>query len=164
MSINGNLRDILIGLFTSSLVVLVIELMNWIYEKNKLSKLTGKYSRIKITEENLSITSGDPYKDMTRAYKEKSVNVAVTLNYRGEGEYVGTAFYEKGKVKFTINLDRANPNNGKGVCQYIDSGSDPDFGTYDIKVDSDNSKIYVSYSNIMPTGRALGYEIWEKNE
>jgi hypothetical protein len=162
LNINEDWKNVLIGFFTSSLVVLMIELVNWIYGKNKLSKLTGKYSRVKITQEDLSITSGISYKDMTEEYKD--VNISINLKYRGEGEYTGSAYYKGGKVKFIINLDKANPNIGKGVYQYIKS-EHPDFGTYDIKIDSDDSNvIYVSYSNIIPSGRARGYEIWERND
>lgn len=41
------------------------------------------------------------------------------MGYKGEGEYEGEAFYEEGKVKFTLCLDKINPIIGVGAYQYI---------------------------------------------
>ena len=160
---NSDWKNIFIGLVASFFAILLIEIVNAIYDWKKISKLKGTYERIKIT--NISgqkQPDGGIYNDLTEEYNANAVNSKIDLKYKGEGEYFGTAFYEKGEVEFTINLNKLNPQIGAGTYQYSNR-VEPDLGIYDIQIDKNNTnRIYVKYLNVIPSGNASGYEIWER--
>ena len=162
LKLSNEFKNVVTGVFTSSLVVLIIELISLLHDLVNLSKLKGTYTRKEIT--NWDQASSE-HKDITNDYIESNVNDSITLTYQGEGEYNGTATYKDGTVEITINLEKANPKIGKGIYQYYDK---TDLGTYKIQVDrNDINKIYVSYLNVISSNSALsglahGYEIWEK--
>jgi hypothetical protein len=158
------LKNIFIGLFASFLTVLLIEIVNKIYDHMTLSKLDGAYKRIKITNvSDQKQPNGGVYEDLTERYITRKVKPEINLEYKGEGEYIGTAFYEEGEVEFTINLNKLNPKTGTGIFQYRNK-TEPDLGIYDIQVDNNSKdRIYIKYSNVIPSGNVGGYEIWEKD-
>jgi ABC-type transport system involved in multi-copper enzyme maturation permease subunit len=162
--VNNDWKNVFIGFLASFLTVLLIEIINVIYNCRMLSKLKGTYKRIKITNvSGQKQPDGGVYDDLTERYNTQKVNSEIRLKYNGEGEYIGTASYEEGEVEFTINLNRSNPKTGTGIYQYINK-TEPDLGIYDIQVDKNcNDRIYVKYSNVIPSGNAQGYEIWEKD-
>jgi hypothetical protein len=153
-------NNVVTGLFTSSAVVLMIESISLLHVWVNLSKLKGNYNRTRITE-----WSSDLGKHVDIIDQCSSNDIV--LEYKGEGEYKGTATYQQGEVDITINLDKANPNVGNGIYQYKDKNI-TDLGTYEIQIDrNDANKIYINYSNVISSdsavsGLARGYEIWEK--
>ena len=159
-------KSILIGIASSSLVVLVIETVASVKDYFRLATLSRTYKRIKITNTLDKRHSSGIYEDMTQRYIDKGVEPKITLTYKGDGEYVGEAFYEEGKVALTICLDKTNPKKGTGTYQYLEKKPGyemPDLGTYTIQVDNKNTdKVFIYYSNIVPNGLARGYEIWRK--
>lgn len=160
---NNDLKNVFIGLFASFLTVLLIEIVKATYNRTMLSKLKGLYKRIKITYVSDQVhPHGGVYNDLTEKYNGLGVKSEINLKYNGDGEYIGTAFYEGGEVEFTINLNKLNPQTGTGIYQYKNK-TEPDLGIYDIQIDKNGSnRIYVKYSNVIPSGNAKGYEIWEK--
>ncbi|HVW98015.1 MAG TPA: hypothetical protein VHA56_18740 [Mucilaginibacter sp.] len=127
--------------------------------------MAGKYKRLKITNWN-SITQ--QYDDITHRYEEGGYNNNIELEYCGEGEYKGTVRYEKGTVGIVINMNKENPDAGKGTYQYKTNDAHPDLGTYEIQKDqNDVNMVYVNYSNVISSdwknsGKVQGYEIWRK--
>jgi hypothetical protein len=163
---NGDLKNILIGIFSSAFVVITIETVALTKDYCLFSILSEDYKRIKIT---ITLDNRNPlgiYEDITDRYVKAGVNSAIKLKYRGDGEYQGRACYEEGEVMFTINLDKTNPKIGHGVYQYISKKhccEMPDLGIYKIQLDTLNSdRLFVYYSNVVPNGLARGYEIWTK--
>lgn len=159
-------KSILIGIASSSLVVLVIETVASVKDYYRLANLSRSYKRVKITNTLDNRHPNGIYEDLTQRYIDKGVSSEITMVYKGEGEYEGEAFYEEGKVKFTICLDKTNPKIGVGAYQFLEKSNGyeiPDLGTYTIQVDTKNTdKIYIYFSNIIPNGLAKGYEIWTK--
>jgi hypothetical protein len=71
----------------------------------------------------------------------------------------------EGKKIFEITLVKENPMIGSGSYQYVEKkagGIMPDVGTYRVLADQSRKKLYVQYSNLLPSGIAAGYEIWEQ--
>jgi hypothetical protein len=159
-------KSILLGISSSSLVVFVIETVASIKDYYRLANLSRTYKRIKITNTLDNRHPNGIYEDMTQRYIDKGVGTKISLTYKGDGEYVGEAFYEEGKVILTIYLDKTNPKTGTGTYQYLEKNPEyemPDLGKYIIQIDNKNTDtVFVYYSNIVPNGLARGYEIWEK--
>ena len=134
-------KGILLGITSSSLVVFFIETIISVKEFFRLGFLSKTYKRSKITNTLAIRDSNGKYEDLTQSYIDKGVNPEISLKYKGEGEYEGDAFYEQGKVKFTICLDKTNPKIGIGSYQYVEKEKGfeiPDLGTYSIQVDNNN--------------------------
>lgn len=163
---DADTRNIFIGIFSSSVVVLIIELISFLRDWLKYSTLRGTYKRRVITNRLDQRTPDSIYEDMTAKYNQININPTIELKYKGEGEYAGIVYYEEGTAKITINLNQDNPNTGTGTYQYIEKKPGykmPDLGTYKVQVDMTNNKIiYIYYSNVLQNGLASGYEIWEK--
>lgn len=159
-------KSILLGIASSALVVFVIETVASTMDYFRLANLSRTYYRIKITNTLDNRHPNGIYEDMTQRYIDKGVETKISLTYMGDGEYVGIAFYEQGKVAITICLDKTNPNTGTGTYQYLEKKPGfemPDLGTYVIQVDNKSTdEVFVYYSNIVPNGLARGYEIWKK--
>jgi hypothetical protein len=97
--------NVFIGLTSSLLVVLLLEIVNAIYSRYAFSKLEGTYKRIKITEVTKDTQPNGIYNDLTEGYNINNVDSEITLKYNGEGEYTGEANYLEGAVSFNINID-----------------------------------------------------------
>lgn len=161
---NPDVKNICLGIFGSAVFALILGLIDIASENSRLSFLKGDYTRCKITNRKDERDPDGAYEDLTPRYNAANIDSKISIVHNGEGEYSGTAIYEQGKVRFTINLDRINPSVGSGTYQYVDKKPGlPDIGTLAIQVDSSNRNIlYVFYSNVIPSGLASGYEIWEK--
>jgi hypothetical protein len=159
-------KSILFGVASSSFVVFVIETISSIKDYYRLAILHQTYTRTKITNTLDNRHPNGIYEDITKRYLDNNVDMNISLTYKGDGEYVGEAFYEEGKVAITICLDKTNPKTGNGTYQYLEKKPGyemPDLGTYTIQVDDNGSdRIFIYYSNIVPNGLAKGYEIWAK--
>lgn len=160
VKLSDSVENVFIGMFTSSFVVLIIELINLLHDRANLSKLEGNYTRTTITNWNSKLNI---HEDISDQHPNKDIN----LKYKGEGEYEGTVTYGQDEVNITINLDKVNSKLGKGIYQYIHK---IDLGIYEIRIDrNDANRIYISYRNVISSnpevsGLARGYEIWKKNK
>jgi len=180
--INSTFENILTGIISSSLLLLIIEFINFITDKKKYGFISGKYRKIFIAERNpdgqRSCVLPDEFwtKDKKRidddsCYYELSnyglpmEKYFTKLKYQYNGIYMGTVKYfgnteTKAKAFVTLNLNLANRMTGIGSYKY--AGKD-DFGKYEFQVDEENKRrIIVYYKNTIPSGLAEGYEIWGK--
>lgn len=154
---------ILSSILASGCFALIIEwafLCNEMIENNKLAYLKGEYKRTEITNARDQRNDEGIYDSIMEGYMQ--VNPIITMSHKEGGKYSGVANYAEGEIEFIINLDKTNPLTGSGVYQYTKKDR-PDIGKYTVQVDVNNSgKIYIYYENIIPSGLARGYEIWEK--
>jgi len=163
---NTYLDNFLYSILASLFVVLFIEIAIWGINKSNFLYFNREYKRIEIYNK-LDIRTDDKiYENITPRYIEKNINPSIKIKYKGEGLFQGTADYEIGSVKFEIFLDQTNPNHGSGIYQYTklkDSNIQSiDFGKYELNRDIVNKRrLIIYYTNIVPSGLAEGYEIWE---
>ncbi|MCX5806949.1 MAG: hypothetical protein NT010_12960 [Proteobacteria bacterium] len=162
-------KDFLVGLLSSSIVVLFIEAISYWRDLRRFSYLRGKFKRVEIYNKikpDRATKDGKDYEDMTTRYVAEKVCPLIKIRHLGEGRFTGSAHYEEGKVKFDLLLDALNPAHGFGAYQYTVKKPGyplPDFGKYELFRDKLNDdRVYVYYENIAPTKRAEGYEVWEK--
>lgn len=161
-------KDFLVGLLSSSIVVLLIEIISYSRDLLRFSYLRGKFRRVEIQNklDAAAAKSGKDYEDITARYVAGQICPTIKIKHLGEGRFSGSAHYEEGKVKFDLLLDTLNPAHGFGTYQYTAKKPGyplPDFGKYELFRDKLNDdRVYVYYTNIAPTKRAEGYEIWEK--
>ena len=156
------LKDILIGVFSSILLLLIFELREYINDKRKYGHLSGSYFRTDIYEVDHTATINTRYKSLNERYK--AVNTNIVIQYKGDRQYVFEADYEEGRKKGVIFVDEQNLKIATGHYQYISKKPGyilPDIGDYRFQVDElDNKKIFVFFSNSIPSGLAEGYEVW----
>jgi hypothetical protein len=130
---------------------------------------------IRRDEENRSnIKFLDDYKyHELKFYACDTTDWLITLNYSFAGNYTGIAEYylhgvksphdfpkPKTNVEINLSLSSADKITGTGSYKYQTS---QDYGIYRFQVvDKAHKKILVYYENILPSGLAEGYEIWEK--
>ena len=159
-------ENILIGILTSSFVVLFIETITFLKISSRYSFLNKDYKRLEIYNKLDEKKNDKIYENITPRYSEKNVSPLIKIKNYGEGRFGGTAYYEEGKVEFEIFLDQTNPSFGFGTYQYLhkSKGNEmPDFGKWELIRDKvDKERIYIYYKNIAPSGLAEGYEVWER--
>lgn len=163
-AIGSDTRNVLFNIFSSVIVILIIELIVLFRDWFKYSSLQGTYRRIKIFSVDEKKEADSKYVDMSQTYIDNKVNPEIYLGYVGDGKYQGYAFYdkgEKGKTKITLQRDLENTMIGTGTYQYFDKAI-IDLGTYSFQVDLNKKTLYIFYSNLLPSGLTKGYEIWEK--
>lgn len=158
------IKEILIGIVSGLILLLIFEIRNAIKDRTVYGYLKGEYKRAAIFESDLEKKSDTKYISMNSLYA--NVNSSIDFHYKGDGKYEVDAEYKEGKVKAVIYLDQINRSEGKGIYEYItkhENYTTPDIGNYTLLVDSLNYKIlYIYYKNLIPNGLAEGYEIWEK--
>jgi hypothetical protein len=157
-------KNISLNIFSSATVVFIIELIVLVRDSWRYSFLQGTYKRTQIFGTDPEKKTDTKYVDMTKTYNDNIVNQEIVLHYDGDAKYHGYAHYDKGKkgkTKITLNLDTENPMTGTGTYQYLEK-TVIDIGTYKFQVDIDKKRIYIFYSNLLPSGLASGYEIWKK--
>jgi hypothetical protein len=160
------IADVGIGLFSSALTVLLIELSIIERDKKKLGYLRGSYKRTEIKNrlDFRDAKTDTRYEDITTKYS--NVDPVIDLDYMGAGKYSGLIHYNEGDAVFNFMLDSTNPSVGKGVYQYIikkENYKMPDFGVFEVFVDAkDNNILRVFHENRIPSGIEGGYEIWIK--
>ncbi len=157
--------NILIGIYTSSIVVLILEIITFLKNSNRYGFLNKKYKRIKIYNKLSDKKNDTIYEEITSRYHENNINSLIKIKHHGDGRFSGSAYYEEGKVKFDVFLDSTNPSFGLGTYQYIEKYKNkdmPDLGKLELVRDKvDDDKIYIYFKNIAPSGLAESYEIWE---
>ncbi|MGB3948859.1 MAG: hypothetical protein WBM13_12810 [Bacteroidia bacterium] len=159
-----DLHEVFIAIFTSAAFGLLIEISILSRDYFHLGYLAGTYKRIKFYNRN-GQTSGIGYDDGTDEYKRQEINNEIKLVYKGQGEYKGFAFYPRGKKHFTLTLNPNNILSGSGIYQYESKDPDkitPDIGIFEFTVDMDKKSIYIEHKNRLPSGNAMGMEIWSK--
>ena len=185
-------ENILLGIFSSAILLFFNELLNYIIDIRRYGFLHGKYKRTIITQlnnggvrsseirdadqiernENVKFITDSCYHYLSY-YKCESVNYFIELKYQYNGIYTGYAEYfdhKSGnwkenrmlKVKTVITLNLNLANKMTGSGSYKYSQVD-DFGRYEFQVDDENyDRIIANYKNTAPSGLSEGYEIWEK--
>ncbi len=168
--INSTFENILTGAISSAILLLIIEIINYLNDKRKYGFISGIYKKVSITEripdgqDNLKRIGDSCYREISY-YNLSDINYVSDLKYQYHGIYTGTVEYfgdteTKATAFVTLNLNLANKMTGMGSYKY--AGKD-DFGKYDFQVDEENTRrIIVYYKNTIPSGLAEGYEIWER--
>jgi hypothetical protein len=184
-------ENILLGVFSSAILLLFIEFINYVIDKKKYGFIEGVYYRKAIYQVNKDrlrgseitagkIDKGEKYSDDS-VYHEliyqrcADIKYSIRLSYKFQGMYTGTAEYflhdsyegrwqdrSIAKTKAAITLNINLGNKMTGVGSYKYINTD-DFGKYEFQIDDQNSnRIIAYYKNTIPSGLSEGYEIWEK--
>ena len=152
-------KDVLVGIISALLLLIVIELKDIFRDRTDYGYLRGKYKR-------KSFHSTDNGKTVDTKYEEvPAVPSDLELKYKGSRRYeIPKVTYPEGNVKASIFIDTSNRKLGSGIYQYTSKFDGPvDFGTYIMYVDElDHRILYVFHKNILPSGIAVGYEVWVK--
>lgn len=180
--INSTFENILTGIISSSILLLIIEFINFITDKKKYGFISGKYRKVFIAERNPNGQRSSDLPDEFWTKNKKRINddscyhelsfyslpmkkYTTKLKYHHNGIYTGTVKYfgnteTKATAYVTLNLNLANRMTGMGSYKYA---CKDDFGKYEFQVDEENARrIIVYYKNTIPSGLAEGYEIWER--
>ena len=154
------IKDLLIGIVSSFLLLVFIEFREMVDDRLTYGYLSGKYKRESFHNINKDATVDTKYKEVI------PYNAApdLTMNYKGLREYeIPEVHYEEGTVKATIFLDKTNKYQGLGNYQYTKTTQAVDIGTYTLHVNElDQKRLYVFHQNILPSGLSVGYEVWVK--
>jgi hypothetical protein len=156
------IKEILIGIVSATLLLLFLETKNWATDKRIYGYLNGEYKRIGIFISDLTKTSDTKYSPQDY----DGVDPRIKFLYKGNRQYQFESQHKEGKIKAVIYLDQINPSEGSGVYQYSEKLKDyilPDIGYFKLIVDTlDCKRLYVYHRNLIPSGLAEGYEIWQK--
>ena len=156
------LKDILIGIISAVLLLLFIEIRDYVRDKNVYGSLAGNYKRKDIFNSDPTATSDTRYTSMSLRYA--TVDPNIKFIYKGNRKYQFEAEYEEGRKKAIVHLDQINPTEGNGVYQYLSKKPGhalPDIGYFKLQVDTlDSKKLYIYHTNLIPNGLAQGYEVW----
>ncbi|HEY6504375.1 MAG TPA: hypothetical protein VIZ28_10400 [Chitinophagaceae bacterium] len=158
-------KNILIGIISSVILILIIEVRDLIRDNSIYGHLDGPYKRQDIFNIDGTKTSDTKYVSMMNDYRD--VLSEIKLKYVGAREYKCEIYYKEGITKATFFIDITNNKIATGKYQYTVKYSDkatmPDLGTFELHVDELNDKrLYVFHKNLIPSGLASGYEIWER--
>jgi len=163
MTCNKTFENIALSIFSSSVFALLVEIGLLLHDLYRFSFLSGKWVRKKFFNRNEK-TSGNGYDNLDKRYAPNKIDPNIILEYKGDGEYHGTATYEEGKKTFIILIDKNNILAASGIYQYTESQNElPDIGRFDIIIDVDKKSMYVTHKNILPNGNARGIEVWKRN-
>ena len=185
-------ENILLGILSSSFLLLFVEIINFIIDKKKYGFLNGKYKKVLITQMNSNGLRSSEVPDASKKEIEEKikfipdscyhtldyydcgeVDYLTVLTYHYHGIYTGYVEYLdhiKGnwkennmvKIKTRVTLNINSANKMTGSGSYKYANRD-DFGKYEFQVDEENTnRIIVNYRNTLPSGLAEGYEIWER--
>lgn len=163
--LSATAQNILIGLLTSSSVVIFFEVLTYAKSESQFAYFKNRFKRIDIFNKLEQRKDDKIYESIMDRYNEMNVKQEIKANHFGDGRFVGTAYYGEGTVEFEIFLDSINPSYGEGTYQYSSKHEGylmPDFGKLKLIRDKVNLKrVYIYYNNIASNGLAEGYEIWE---
>ncbi len=156
------IKDVLVGIISALLLLMAMELRDFLRDRSQYGYLDGKYKREARYNEN---------KDKTVDTKWVIVDTRdcpdITMVYKGNREYkIPTIHYDEQWIATaTIFLDATNKKSGSGIYQYIKKSDSfkTDFGTYQLFVDElDERRLYIFHQNYLPSGLSVGYEIFVK--
>lgn len=183
-------ENILLGVLSSTILLVFIEVINQVVDRWKYGFLKKAYKKKMITQVNSGRISGSSIENRAQKesegvkyyddsvyhellyYKCDEVSYLTELKYHYHGIYTGTVEYmdhpnsdwRNGKITKTKSLITLNlnlANKMTGSGSYKYFNRD-DFGKFEFQVDEqDNRRIIVYYVNTIPSGLAEGYEIWE---
>jgi len=163
--LSGTTQNILIGLLTSSSVVVLFEILTYAKTESRFAYFNDNFKRIDIFNKLEQRKDDKIYESIMDRYNIGKIATLIEVKHYGDGRFVGTANYEEGTVKFEIFLDSINPSYGEGTYQYLSKHVGylmPDFGKLKLIRDEVNLKrVYIYYNNIASNGLAEGYEIWQ---
>lgn len=166
-----DLENIALGVFSSALVVLLLELFILFSNRDKTKylakeyKQAKEYKRVAIFAVDHEATSGSKYKKLDYSKVDAKIKIK-RISFWDEYEFSGEVTYENGPAKFQIRLSETNPNYGEGIYEY-DNPEKEDVGTYKLirsNITEDKTRLYIYYSNLIGNGLAEGYEIWEADK
>ncbi|HKC37760.1 MAG TPA: hypothetical protein VKB95_16905 [Chitinophagaceae bacterium] len=186
-SINELWKHIITGVFYSALVLLINEFVQLFRDKKELGILKGKYIRTELFQvleggkkaEQLTQTERDKIEAAkqqvvegtrySKVFDVTDLGWEIELIYLFKGSYSGIAKYQnhleggdanvQTDIFITVHLND-DLNTGDGTYQYKNFEV---FGTYSLHISPlEPNKIIVGFKNIIPSGIAEGYEIWEK--
>lgn len=157
------MNDLLIGIFSSLVLLIFLEVRASKQDDTDYGYLAGKYKRLSRYHAN-----DDKKVDSKWVLVDTSKdNPDIELIYKGNREYeipkinYDIQWYAKG----SITLEPSNSKRGTGVYHYTKKHEsiEADFGTYELFVDSiDPDRIYIFHQNYLPSGLSIGYEIFIK--
>jgi hypothetical protein len=155
-------RETLIGLFSALILLICIEIRDFVYDRRDFGYLAGKYKRVSFSNVNKRAEVDTKYQEVAN-YTHSQME----LVYKGQGEYeIPDIAYEEGRVRATIFLDKVNKHFGAGTYQYkkfTTATLRVDIGTYTLYVNQlDRKRLYLFHQNILPSGLSHGYEEWIK--
>lgn len=154
------LKDITIGLFSAVLLLWLLEIRDLVRDKAKYGLYAGTYKRTEIYDVDHKATIDSKYISLIEQYKDVDPNIQFT--YLGDRRYKIEATYKEGKVVAIIYLDQTNSGEGNGNYQYS-TKSKTDIGNYRVLADTQvSNKLIVYYKNMIPSGLAEGYEVWQR--
>jgi hypothetical protein len=163
---NKDIQNIALAIFSSGIFAFLIEIGNYLYDKNQYGYLRDKWIRKKFFHRN-GKTTEIGYDDLTERYIQNNINPNIQLDYKGDGEYHGNVFYEEGTASFVLLLNKNNVLSGNGTYQYevtISQKNLPDIGHFEFIVDVNKNVIYISHENKLPNGTSRGTEIWMRDK
>ena len=157
-------NDILVGIVSSLILLLLFEFREFVNDQKKYGHFKGPYHRVDIYEVDPDAKSDTKYKSLTERYSK--VTSETYLDYLGGRQYNFEIDYEEGRVKGVLFIDEQNLRIAKGNYQYMSKIGGKhltDLGEYNVQLDELNyNRLFVFYKNIIPSGLAEGYEIWER--
>lgn len=169
--------NIVIGIFSSLLLLLFFDIYQLITEYYKFQYLYGTFYRVEFLTKTPDTTGETPFSKISNYYD--SINRLVTIHYKGTGIFTGIAEYQEGDVNFELSLDGNTPSVGQGSYNYITTRQQVginggrkefnnytreiqklDFGEYRTHKYSLNVDLVVLYHrNTAPSSTSEGYEI-----
>ncbi|MBI2271357.1 MAG: hypothetical protein HYU69_13520 [Bacteroidetes bacterium] len=153
-------KDITISLFSAILLLWLSEIRDLVRDNSKYGLYAGTYKRTEIYDVDHKATIDSKYISLIDQYK--NVDPKIQLRYLGDRKYKIEATYKEGKVTAIIYLDSTNSGEGNGNYQYSTKLT-TDIGNYRVLADTQASnKLIVYYKNIIPSGLAEGYEVWQR--
>lgn len=156
-------KEVFIGLFSSGLLLIMLEVREYYVDFARYGFLKGNYKRVAFNLTDNSQTSDTIYKPVTEFNSE----ILIKFIYKGIRKYECLIEYPEGAVKSIFFADEANPWTGTGSYEYLSKHSPstlPDFGhtNYHGGLHDDIQFLYITHKNIWPSGIAQGIERWEK--
>lgn len=153
-------ENILLGIGSSLILLILIEVRDLNRDKKQYGYLAGKYKREERYNEDKTKIIDSKWKLVTT-----NDNPNLELIYKGSREYyIPQIHYDEHWIATaTIFLDATNTNRGSGIYQYTKKADSikVDFGEYNFFVDViDNRRLYVFHQNYLPSGLSVGYEVW----
>ncbi len=157
-------KEVVVGLFSSALLLVVLEIREFFVDRSRYGFLAGSYKRVGFNLIDPSQTSNTIYNPVG-PYKPE---ILIQFEYKGGRKYECYVEYPEGPVKSVFFADEVNPWRGAGSFEYVSKRFPgnilPDFGDtyYHAGLLDDAQFLYVTHKNVWPSGIAQGIERWEK--
>lgn len=191
-TISSRTENILLGILSSAILLVFIEIINLVVDRRKYGFLGNFYKKKMITQVNEGRVRGSGIPNRSQQEQNNGVkfdddsiyhkleyyrcdteSYLTELKYHYHGIYTGTVEYldhltsdwrngKINKIKSMVTLNLNLANRMTGSGSYKYLDRD-DIGKFEFQVDEqDKNRIIVYYVNTIPSGLAEGYEIWER--